>query len=336
MAGQTSVSYKPDLQLQYLEDENGNRIPDFSYCGYKASEVGIPEIEARIQLKSELGDATTRIQQAIDYVSSLDADNQGFRGAVQLAPGIFSVEGHLSLHTSGVVLRGSGMGSGGTVLMATGKDRRTLIQVHGEDRSESGFSSAITDDYLPVNSVRVQVTDATGFKVGQSVIVHRPSVAEWIDDLNMSSFGGKETSYIGWKPGQRDIRWERSIIAVDGNTLVLDVPLTTAIDQKMGGGTVTEYRNDGRIAQRKFCSLLKGWTGRSKSRHRTHLIGIKLRCQKLAIGADLLFLPWDSKRCFSACTQNMAIMILLWGFVLPGQMPSWNVKLPCRIVLVEQ
>src|SRR3954451_15362091 len=58
-------------KLVYVADEKGNRIPDFSYCGYMASDIPIPQVPTKILVPLNPGDATLRIQSAIDYVASL-------------------------------------------------------------------------------------------------------------------------------------------------------------------------------------------------------------------------------------------------------------------------
>ena len=52
-------------------DGQGNRIPDFSYCGYGASEVAIPNAPVRVVVKPVDGDDGARIQSAIDFVGAL-------------------------------------------------------------------------------------------------------------------------------------------------------------------------------------------------------------------------------------------------------------------------
>ena len=60
-------------KLIYTADPNGDRIPDFSYCGYKASEQPIPTTPVKVIVPVTKGDATLRIQSALDYVASLPA-----------------------------------------------------------------------------------------------------------------------------------------------------------------------------------------------------------------------------------------------------------------------
>jgi len=218
------VAMGKDGKLVYIPDERGDRIPDFSCSGYKGGDSVIPDVPIRIVVPVRSGDATARIQAALDYVGALPA---GRRGAVLLEKGVYEVAGELIIRHSGVVLRGSGMGEGGTVLLATGHDRRTLIRILGVgDRAVGSFVS-VADGYVPVGARHLRLTGPVGCKVGDHVLVHRPSTAAWIHQLGMETFGGG-ISALGWKPGQRDIFWDRRVVAVDGNGIKLDAPLTTA------------------------------------------------------------------------------------------------------------
>ena len=78
-------------QITYLNDDRGNRILDFSTCGYKSSEQDIPSVRNVVFVPWKAGDNTARIQRAIDYVASLAPDASGFRGAVLLDQGEFSL-----------------------------------------------------------------------------------------------------------------------------------------------------------------------------------------------------------------------------------------------------
>ncbi|WP_121356199.1 DUF6298 domain-containing protein [Flavisolibacter nicotianae] len=232
--------------LTYAPDSQGNRIPDFSYCGYAASNEVIPDVPVKVVVPVAKGDATLRIQSALDYVALLPLDKNGFRGAVLLQKGSYTVAGQLKMTTSGVVLRGSGMGTNGTLLIGAGKDRETLIRIFGKDDKKTGSEVGITDAYVPVNATKFTVADASSFHVGDNIIVQRPSTANWIATLGTATFGGG-ISALGWKPGERDIFFERKIVGIDRNTLTLDVPLTTAIDTTYGGGTVAKFSWPGRI-----------------------------------------------------------------------------------------
>lgn len=233
--------------LVYVPDSLGNRIPDFSYAGYMAGNADIPMAPVKVMVPAIKGDATLRIQSAIDYVASLPADANGLRGAVLLQSGKHEVAGTLLINQSGIVLRGAGMGETGTILVATNTDRSTLIRVTGKNDRVLQPAVRISDLYVPVNSTFFTVPDGSAFKAGDKLIIHRPSTQDWIAATGTAHFGGG-ISALGWKPGQRDIYWDRVITAVEGNQLSIDAPLTTALDTAYGGGFVSKYNWPGRIA----------------------------------------------------------------------------------------
>ncbi len=242
---QPPVAADKSGKLVYSVDAKGDRIPDYSYCGYKASEQPIPLVTVKVTVPVKPGDATSRIQAAIDYVSGLPVDKTGFRGAVLLSKGTYQVYGALHIKASGVVLRGSGMGNDGTVLLGAGTDRETLIRVFGQDNRQVADAVRITDAYVPVNAMSFH-TAGGKFKVGDNIQIRRPSTKEWIKFLKTDHFGGGITT-LGWKAGERDVIWDRKVTAVSGNTITVDAPLTTALDTAFGGGLISPYTWAGRI-----------------------------------------------------------------------------------------
>src|SRR5262249_32904537 len=147
------------------------------------------------------------IQDAIDYVSSLPLGNDGFRGAVMLKAGEYRINDHIEIRTSGVVLRGEGASTAGTILRATGTARRYdqndprqdgLVRLIGDIPSSIHLNGsaappkdptspvpAITDDYVPVGARSFHVTSTDGLNVGDPIVVHRPSTAGWLHDIGM-------------------------------------------------------------------------------------------------------------------------------------------------------
>jgi len=234
-------------KLIYGKDERGNRVPDFSTAGYAGGDRDIPSAPVKVVVSASHGDETANIQKAIDYVANLPADADGIRGAVLLLKGQHEVSGALHLTNSGVVLRGQGMEKNGTILLAAGLDRRTLITIHGQNdrKTQSNAGWQITDDYVPVGSVSFHVKDGSGLKAGDTVAITRPSTKDWIDSLAANDFGGGEGG--GWKPGSRDLVWDRVVKSVDGFLVTLDAPITTALDANFDGGNVKTYSWPGRI-----------------------------------------------------------------------------------------
>ncbi|HTH31456.1 MAG TPA: hypothetical protein VL946_08895, partial [Lacibacter sp.] len=238
--------YNEKGKLIYTADTQGNRIPDFSYCGYKASEQPIPNVDVKIVVPVKAGDATLRIQSALDYVASLPADANGFRGAVLLQKGTYEVFGQLRITASGVILRGSGINT--TTIVGAGTGRLALIKIVGKNTISKELAGLkITDGYVPVNAMSFHVDESINMKDhSNKIIIRRPSTANWIQLLGTDHFGGGITA-LGWKPGERDILMDRTITKIEGNTVYIDAPITTALDSTYGGATISFYNNDGRI-----------------------------------------------------------------------------------------
>ena len=81
-----------DGTLKYTPDERGNQVPDFSYCGYDAGNSEIPDVPVKIIIPPESGDATRKIQSAIDCISEMPLDEHGFRGAILFEKGTFRIK----------------------------------------------------------------------------------------------------------------------------------------------------------------------------------------------------------------------------------------------------
>jgi hypothetical protein len=233
-----------DGRLVYEDLTRGDRVPDYSHAGYRGGGVPLPVLPAKVLVSPVEGDDGARIQAAIDQVSALSPDAAGWRGAVLLAPGRYEIGGQLKIATSGVVLRGSGAGPDGTVLVATGTDRRHLIEISGRyERKETAPARAVLDNYVPVGARQFRVADATDLAVGQSIAIERPSPAEWLTSLGMDVAPARQPYH--WKAGTVNVTWDRVITAIDADKITFDAPLTTSLDAKLGGGKVTPFVETG-------------------------------------------------------------------------------------------
>src|ERR1700733_733440 len=81
--------------LVYDLDENSNRVPDFSTCGYAGGDQSIPQAPVVIVVAPQAGDETALIQRALDYAGSLPMKIANYRGAVLLLKGRHEVYGAL-------------------------------------------------------------------------------------------------------------------------------------------------------------------------------------------------------------------------------------------------
>ena len=126
----TSRTYPgDDGKLVYVPDEQGNTIPDFSHAGYEGGGKPIPSVPVKETVWPVAGDNTANLQAAIDRVSALPLDKNGFRGAVLTKMGYYKMATPLKIEASGVVLRGEGMGDTGTILIGTGIRARVPLVV---------------------------------------------------------------------------------------------------------------------------------------------------------------------------------------------------------------
>lgn len=223
----------------------GDRVPDFSYCGYKASGEDIPMVPVKVVVPLVKGDATATIQRAIDKVAAMQPEPTGFRGAVLLSKGNYEVNGQLKITASGIVLRGFGA-QGQTAITGKGIDRDGLIRFFGRDDKKIAAEKAITQQYVPVGAMSFEVSDPAAFRAGDQVQIKRPSTQEWITALGTDEFGGG-VSALGWKPGDVDLYFDRTIVAIEDNKITIDAPLTTSLDQNYGRATVAKYSWAGRI-----------------------------------------------------------------------------------------
>lgn len=250
----SSVTYH-ELESDALPemDNVGNIIPDFSNIGYMGSEVEIPLVPVKETLYPPLnGDAGAMIQEAINRVSKLTPDANGFRGAILLTKGRYSVAGTLNIVESGIVLRGEGEDAEvGTVLVAAGTTQRTFIKLTGTGSTWSLVPPLynIKDNYVPVGRFWVRVSNPSSFTVGDDVLVYRKGTENWINDIKMNQFPLEAADDKHWTAAGMFLRYERKIIHIIGDTLHFDNPIMMAMEDKYGGGAVFKYSYSKRITK---------------------------------------------------------------------------------------
>lgn len=101
-AGQSPIAFLGnDGMMMYIGDYRGNRILDFSNAGYRGGGVEIPNIPVKSTVLPLDGDATERIQVAIDQLAKRPLDKNGFRGAILLKKADMKSEARYSLKQAG-------------------------------------------------------------------------------------------------------------------------------------------------------------------------------------------------------------------------------------------
>ena len=217
--------------------ENGEQIPDYSRVGYRWSDRDIPKVgnDIVLQAPSDGSDATALIQDALDKA----------HGAVLLKAGVYRVGGTLNIRRDGVVLRGEGPD---TRVMATGTEQRVLLTIGNREcrREEIGKRVEITED-APMGQLWVKVAKASSFKKGDRVLIGWDATREWIHDLKMDSIqerqgsGAKTTQ---WTPNSYRLRWERTVIGVENDKVILDNPVIMALTSRYGRGFLVKCNSD--------------------------------------------------------------------------------------------
>jgi len=250
-------------KLEYKKDNYGNTIPDFSNAGYKGGGVRLPIVPTVKTISPISGDNTNLIQNAINEVTRLPIQANGYRGALLLKKGTYPISGSIKINKSGIVLRGEGDSTNGTIIKGTGTSARTLIAIEGvDDRKEnSGTRQKISDSYVPVGAHTFSIPNGSTFHVGDQIIVYRPSTQNWLDALGMDDCYTKTSSYDTsdvrhktcldppWTTSLRKLYYDRIITKVEGNKITIDAPIVNALDQEFGGGYIYKYSFAGRIQE---------------------------------------------------------------------------------------
>lgn len=238
----------PDGTLVYRHLKAGDRIVDFSYAGYMGGGVAIPSLPVKQTVKPSGGDDCAAIQKAIDEVSAMPRTS-GVRGAVLLAPGHFHCSETLTIAASGVVLRGSGTSDAGTEIEMTGGPHLAFSIAGKSSIVPASTPTPVTDAYIPAGAMSFNLRDASALKTGDTIEIAKPVTPAWLHFMGMDALvrnGRKET----WVSGE--LKTERRIVAVKGNRIQIDVPLTDSYDAKYlgdGGTTVVKVAHTGQIEQ---------------------------------------------------------------------------------------
>lgn len=242
------VHYDTQGKLVYAYTSKGDHIPDFSYAGYEGGGVALPHVPTERSVKPSGTDDTQAIQKAIDEVSVLPLVG-GFRGAVQLAPGIFHCAHTLSITTSGVVLRGAREGAMGTTILMTGSPHLAL-RIEGRlQQTEMGANTYIADAYVHEGTQVIHVADAANLHLGDLLLIRKPVTKAWIGFMGMDNIfrNGRAEHWVS----SPCLDTRRRIASVHGNTVTLDVPLMDDYDSRFfdgGHALVSKIELRGRIS----------------------------------------------------------------------------------------
>ncbi|KAK8876831.1 hemagglutinin-related protein [Apiospora arundinis] len=213
-----------------LQTKQGDKLPDFSFCGYHASNDPLPAANraATSSLSAGSGDQTKRIQDALDKISSSGGGVLHLKaGEYQLASGVV-----VPPKTS---LRGDGPGKTKIQLKDGTKVAFTMGTKVKGPKVETPVD--ITDKYVPVGSNKVTVKSASGLKAGQSVFIQRAVTQKWVNANGMGNLGKDKH----WLTPKDTVFQPRKIQAISANTVTLDVPLTDQMDSNYMSPKLAPY-----------------------------------------------------------------------------------------------
>ncbi len=216
-AGVTASTWRSSLYpvdwTPAFTDGTGRFLHDFSYAGYALGERAIPDVAG--PFFDVVADATGALDAAPAIQAAIDAAAQAGGGVVRLSAGTFRAASPLVVRGDGVVLRGAGDAatflsfssptpSGGAGLTFAG------APVEGPD--------VLLIDDAAARASSVRVADPASFAVGDDVDVGQIVTDAFVGDHGMT--GTWQISNGQWRAFFR-----RTVLFVDGDRLVLDVPL---------------------------------------------------------------------------------------------------------------
>jgi hypothetical protein len=196
------------------------------------------------------GDDSASIQAAIDSLATLPVQN-GIRGAVLLTSGTFHCEKPITLSQDGIVLRGSGSGEKGTIIEMTGAAHTCLV-IQGAPlkfpKENPSDLYPVTDTYVPSGAVSLSVKNAKGLSAGNTILVRWLRTAKWIHFMGMDNLV-RNGKLQNWIKTDSPVEFQRTIRAIEGNRLTLDVPLTDSIDSQFFSAVVVKTQPPKRLTQ---------------------------------------------------------------------------------------
>ena len=247
------VRLNADGKLAYGTTPSGDHIVDFSYAGYRGGGVALPDAPVVETLTPSGADDSAALQSALGRAAARGAKANAPQ-ALLLAPGTFHLSAPINISASNLVLRGSGRDK--TTLQLTGtphigfiiglESSATAANPDADSNNEPTSTEAATkaphghttlaDAYIPSGTRQLPVTDATGFSIGETILISHPITPDYVRFMGMDHLvrNGRAEHWIG-----NSITTERHIVAIRDNILVLDVPITDDYDPRFGGSSAT-------------------------------------------------------------------------------------------------
>lgn len=243
--------------LIYGTDEMGNRIPDFSYAGYKYGTVPLPTNDNLPSSKIRKVSPTPCTKESSPNPRLVCPDAQNIQAAlndtsikvVELQSGRFQIDQTLIINRP-VVLRGQGKGGDkrrDTILTSRIPGPDTSVITIDDSRNTGGwrmlepqiYSSSNGPTTSVVKPIRVgdlvlHVADTSDLPVNAEIAIVQECNAPFLRAIGGDFIKHKTTD--NWKCGKgKDVIFYRTIKAVNNNRITLDAPVYTNMALRFGG-----------------------------------------------------------------------------------------------------
>ncbi len=203
-------------------DSDGNFLHDFSYAGYRRSEVALPDTwpgaTFDVTAYGAVADATTDSSPAF---AAAIADATAAGGGIVLVPdGDYLLASNLRIASSRILVRGQSRDGTRLRFTATGTAGDASITFAGA-AEPTGGAIPLVEDAVPRSHV-VRVADPSAFAVGDDVLLDIEITQAFVDDHGMAGLWdtGPNSAL-----GARKVFLRREVVAIDGDAIAFDVPV---------------------------------------------------------------------------------------------------------------
>jgi hypothetical protein len=160
------------------------------------------------------------------------------------------------VNASGVVLRGVGDGSdsiSNSIILALGDvpHQRPVIVAGGGNTSRwtdrvSGVSQQnITDDTVWAGSRTFTNANASQYGIGDNIVIYHPCTEAWLQAIDYggthSGEPGSDSTDLPWAVNSQPIVFNRNIVAKNGNTITVDVPIYYTLVRTLSQSYIYKY-----------------------------------------------------------------------------------------------
>ncbi len=209
-----SALYPTDWTPAFTDAE-GRFLHDMSYAGYHAGEVPLPALPTpQVSVLDYGADPTGETDSAAAFQAAIHALVEG--GTVWVPEGEYTVASTVTVARSGVVVAGAGADRSFVhFTQDTGTAGGAGLRFAGSAPSAGSWLLAVDGQS---RATQVELADASGLEVGDRVAVGWTITPEFVDEHGMT---GTWQAFNGtWRPFFR-----RTVLAIEGDVVTLDVPL---------------------------------------------------------------------------------------------------------------